>query len=535
MSYFGQMIELRGRAPWWVLIVLALLIWLASRMIAPGDITFTDRMRIISSGNPSYYEIDGYVVPPSGDVPIPSPNLLWAYWPMTNHTEYREGLLDVSGNGRDLSSAYDNRVWADGAAPDGSAAIATTLSSGYKIDMPLLNNVSTSLTLIGWYWLPTGQNDWKLFGRTSSQTPSLLWQTAAVNTIRDYYVDYDASVSFTIPGGFGVFNKWVKFCHKWTVGGQGHLCVDGVWDDSGAGTVEGTGWASPGGVSGLNAIGGDNNSTYGTHAGAFFRQIAVYTNELSFEDCTNYWLATAPSDYYSTTNDWFRYYKFDTEYIVMSYGPSPGRSNGYWYDSTYVVWQTNGTCFFDRQGTYAVPIVPTGWTGVTPASQPYTFACWIKPTITPPDSNLGFLLGAVDTAVNSTYIYFAIQYTAPDLRVRNYYRDTDGNLADSGYGGSIPLNEWTHVAATWDGTYSQVWTGGVMVASSVATNMTGNIDLQSSYLDSPYLGGYNNNRPSPMRYPYEGYMDDFIIDLGTAWSSNKLQTIVGYGPGGIPD
>jgi len=71
---------------------------------------------------------------------------------------------------------------------------------------------------------------------------------------------------------------------------------------------------------------------------------------------------------------------------------------------------------------------------------------------------------------------------------------------------TAPLNQWSHVGATFDGGVIKLYLNGQMVATKTSTTVTG-LETQEFQRDYILLGGLTGNS-----YDYNGYMDEVRID-----------------------
>jgi hypothetical protein len=92
----------------------------------------------------------------------------------------------------------------------------------------------------------------------------------------------------------------------------------------------------------------------------------------------------------------------------------------------------------------------------TMATPSFTIEAWVYPSA--PVDWQAFIFG------QSYGRQLVVQAGTTGARVAMYVTDLNGTFYGASPLGEIPINAWTHVAGTWDGTYLRLYTNGVMAA-----------------------------------------------------------------------
>lgn len=134
----------------------------------------------------------------------------------------------------------------------------------------------------------------------------------------------------------------------------------------------------------------------------------------------------------------------------------------------------------------------------------FTLEAWVYPRST--DSNYQTLI--VKNASDGSNRNFALFFLTNSTRIQFSFR-TNCNLSYQFYDSptSLPLNQWTHVAATYDGAALKLYLNGVL-DGQVASNQTPCLTSQPVY-----IGGYVNWSP------IDGFMDEVRI-----WNYARTQS-----------
>lgn len=162
-------------------------------------------------------------------------------------------------------------------------------------------------------------------------------------------------------------------------------------------------------------------------------------------------------------------------------------------------YQTNYAASFNGTDSYvAVP-----WHSELQPSTAMTVEAWIYPTALP--SSSACIIGKNYL----TSYYFGIENTGRFVFIP---RNSAGSFLRSRVTGTVKVNQWTHIAGTYDGTNTRLYINGVLDTSS--TGITGAV---GSNFDSLYIGC---DRQSGSRaYFFNGRMDNVRI-----WKSARTST-----------
>ncbi len=183
-----------------------------------------------------------------------------------------------------------------------------------------------------------------------------------------------------------------------------------------------------------------------------------------------------------------------TAYDASGYGDNGTLTNG-------PTWQTGASCkvgdclkFFSAASPVNV-LAP----GVSPHTT-MTLAAWVYPTAYPSERSTIILgLGA----------YYLSLYT--DGSAQCYWYGTSPSGYFSSGAGTVPLNTWSFVVATWDGSYAKLYVNG-QLKSTNATTGSGNISTATN------IGAENTSRQ------FNGSIDDVRI-YNRALSATEIQDL----------
>jgi len=196
----------------------------------------------------------------------------------------------------------------------------------------------------------------------------------------------------------------------------------------------------------------------------------------------------------SSTADMVSYWKFNEGSGNVAYD-AVGDNDGTVIGAT---WTTSGVCggalYFD--GSYDYVIVPDDDT--LDITDEITLEAWIKPEVT----NIAYVLIKRSSAAGGV-VYTLDIYPG---KVRGFVVDPNGG----NHGGigttTIKVDEWQHIALTYDGTTVKIFYNGVKEASSA---FSGTIATSTGSVE---IGLYSGGAGPPM---FKGYIDEpAIYDRG---------------------
>ena len=142
-------------------------------------------------------------------------------------------------------------------------------------------------------------------------------------------------------------------------------------------------------------------------------------------------------------------------------------------------------------------------------SSPMTVEFWMYPTST--HSTEGQIIGDWTTGGGTGPSNWTIYIQSSVLKFQVVNAGNTG--ADQGYtlcSASVSINTWTHVAATFDGTYLRLFINGTL--SSTQTFSSGFSVESGSYSSNIDIGDFTNFSG----YSYRGYLDDIRVTKGLA-------------------
>ena len=169
------------------------------------------------------------------------------------------------------------------------------------------------------------------------------------------------------------------------------------------------------------------------------------------------------------------------------------------------------------------------------ARQPFAFAAWINPStiLTSGPSRVALIANKYKTAgAFALYLYFdplgqfwvgepkGVALSLPQGITRMSLNSTRYDLGASDFYGKSPLNRWTHIAFTRDGsgTYKLYINGAMQVAAALgSTELT----------ETPYwLGGQIDvGQTYDHDQEFVGSMRDVVWDVGRVWTDGNVKLI----------
>ena len=186
----------------------------------------------------------------------------------------------------------------------------------------------------------------------------------------------------------------------------------------------------------------------------------------------------------------------------------------------------------------------------------FTLACWVRPTGTP-NTQMGLIeRWSSGTSANNGYLFrmgrIGDPATAHHIKINVGNGTTPIEVAEYT---AIPLNIWTHLATTWDGTWLKLYKNGAMVAQNNAFagavtattvpleigqsgphRLTGNIDEVYTFnaaLTTAQIGILVNGQPAPTNLQVQQEVDRLTLSWTAApeaASYNIYQSTTGGAP-----
>jgi regulation of enolase protein 1 (concanavalin A-like superfamily) len=175
---------------------------------------------------------------------------------------------------------------------------------------------------------------------------------------------------------------------------------------------------------------------------------------------------------------------------------------------------------FDGQGPQRVEVQPIDVVGGG-----ITLACWFKTSnLDTPGSDPRVISKAVGGANDEHWFMVSSSRVGDDKVLRFRLKTDDGTTSELKAGapdGIIPLDVWTHMAATWDGSTMRLYKNGVEVGSMAKTGtaVATNPDLPMSIGNQPSI---TDSRP------WDGLIDDVRI-YNRGLSEGEVRYLAGVG------
>jgi YVTN family beta-propeller protein len=234
--------------------------------------------------------------------------------------------------------------------------------------------------------------------------------------------------------------------------------------DTGSGGYFRIGQIAPNGATGLSR-----------YVNGKMDEIAIYSRALSAKEVLKLYDPNGPVAWWKGENN-----------ADDSIGDNNGTLQG---EAAYSTGQT-GQAFSFSSATHDGVTVPSG-AALNP-TEAITMSAWIKPTAT--SNDWPYIIGKRSAP------FGAIQYSITISNRNTFTCDITGAGVNA-EGGTVPLNQWSHVACTYDRNTLRLYVNGVEVASAAgsATMVTGNEPLTIGKLDG-----------SDIRY-FDGQIDEVKI------------------------
>jgi len=179
-----------------------------------------------------------------------------------------------------------------------------------------------------------------------------------------------------------------------------------------------------------------------------------------------------------------------------------------------------GAIQFDGQGPQRVEVLPFDVVG-----SGITIACWFKASNLDTPGNDPRMISKTAGGNNDEHWFMISSSRVGDDKVLRFRLKTDdgttSELKADSPGGIIPLDVWTHMTATWDGSMMRLYKDGVEVGSTakVGTAVATNPDLPLSI----------GNQPSTTdARPWDGLIDDVRI-YNYGLSEGEARHLAGVG------
>jgi hypothetical protein len=145
-----------------------------------------------------------------------------------------------------------------------------------------------------------------------------------------------------------------------------------------------------------------------------------------------------------------------------------------------------------------------------------TICAWVNPSST---ATMQRVMSRVASASTATEVYGLDVYQSNcrlmvGKGVSNGLGGTTYSV-DTVAGGSVPINTWTHIAGSWDGSNMRVYVNGAVVGTFARTAavLTGTVPMSIG-------ADYNNSTATEF---FDGMMEDVRL-YNRALSSNEIQT-----------
>ena len=156
-------------------------------------------------------------------------------------------------------------------------------------------------------------------------------------------------------------------------------------------------------------------------------------------------------------------------------------------------------------GKYGKAVEFTGTGGITVPNANslnlslYTIEAWIYPTANPPTNTFAPVINKYDYPTGSGGYFLEYKSATGSCGVANASlaghaeQVTNTNIWTCDVNANIPLNQWTHLAGTYDGTNISLYRDGQLVSTTIAPPMaafagTGSLVIGFSVFDEPFVG-----------------------------------------------
>ena len=355
--------------------------------------------------------------------------------------------------------------------------IGASTSSAFTVEAWIYPTVAKDTTVIG-----CAGSAWRL-ALTSSRTVSWVFNTSSSQTSTDVIkLNQWNHIAFTYDGlNTGTSNK--IFVNGIVQAAQGQL----IPSSNTAGVIyvgrnaDSAAWDFQGYISGARII----------------RGYAAYT--------ANFTLPTAPFTSPLTTPASLLL-NFTNGGVVDAHSSNNVETVGNAQLSTAVTKYGNASIYFDGTGDYID--VPNDVSNQLSGAV-YTIEMWLYPTVGGVERRIFNKNGA------STYGWLLSISTTDTIQ----FRTDSTNL--SGGALTAPVNQWTHVAVTHDGTTTRIFVNGQLSTSATGVTITNANELGVMRIGSrAYQTGSFN---------YTGYMDDIRITKGVArYTANFTPPTTGH-------
>jgi len=155
----------------------------------------------------------------------------------------------------------------------------------------------------------------------------------------------------------------------------------------------------------------------------------------------------------------------------------------------------NGSAYYDGSG--ARTVIPYTAALNPPATQPFTIEAWVKPGIDGLGNAQAPLFNRRSTNPRQGWVFFQ-RPSGTGFTFRMYNENGSSQSVDI-TGGPYTVGEWTHLAATWDGSTATLYVNGLNVGSQVNTYVPNSA--------APFsIGAYGADNPGDN--PYTGSIDE---------------------------
>ena len=382
------------------------------------------------------------------------------------------------------------------ATPSGISAYGSGYfdGSGDYLNSPNNNFASSNFTIEGWFYPTTIANLTNFWGMDngSGSTPKMIMY---IDSSGNLTVDMGnaGTTQFPVSASASTYlraNAWnhVAVVRSGTGAGQFALYINGTSVSTGQ---LGTNISSITATFNIGYIGESYGQMFSGYVSNFriVNGTAVYTG--------NFTPSTAPLTAVTNTS------------LLTVQTNAPSQNNTFLDSSTnnFVITRNGNT----TQGTFT-PYTSTGywsnyfngtssWSLASASSTAFafgsggawTFEAWVFPTASMSDN---WVMQTADAGNMRLRIFTG--------GVLGWYSDTYGGGLNSSV--AVPVNSWSHVAATYDGTTLRLFQGGVLTASLSSSSITNGTTAVSAYIGN-YSGGSR---------AFQGYISNARIVKGSA-------------------